>query len=254
MQNEYTKYLTITLTAFLVALIVLSSVLTFTFLENARYTDTGGTVEVSGEGEVFAKPDLAIITFSVLTEESSADLALEGNSQKTNDVIEALKNYGIEDKDIKTTAFDIRPRYEYHRAETDRPEGSRVLVGYEARQSVETRLREMEKIGEVIESGVSAGANQVNNLVFTIEDEKELKEEARAIAISNAKKEAETLTRQLGVRLGRVLNFNEDLGGIGFMTRSLEMEEVAFDSATTPQIETGENKIEAKVNIVYEIR
>lgn len=214
------------------------------------------TITISGTGESFAVPDLALVNFAVVTEAKTVSDALAENTKKMNDIIDSMKSQGVEEKDLKTTNFSIYPLYEYT-SKSDSliyPDGGkRVLTGYEIQQSLEVKIRDMSKIGTLIEGATKAGANQVGNLQFTIDNEDNLKKEARQKAIEKAKSQAQEMASQLGVRLGKITNFSETGGGmpIYFMAeRSLGI----GGGGEAPQIETGENKIEITVSITYEIR
>jgi len=217
---------------------------------------TGNTITVSETGEVYAKPDLALTTFSVVNEAKTVAKAMSENTKKMNAVIDFVKGQGVEDKDVKTTSFNIYPRYEYQKVETEiypYPPGKRVLVGYEVTQSLEVKIRDMTKIGAILQGATDAGANQVGDLQFTIDKEDELKKEARTQAIEKAKTKAKELTDQLGVKLVRIINFNES----SVIPYYYGLEKAAAPSGVgggAPQIETGENKIEVTVTITYEIR
>lgn len=208
-----------------------------------KVQQTGNTITVSGTGDVFAKPDLVLTTFSVVTEAKTVAEALSQNSEKMNGVINFIKSQGIEEKDLKTVNFNISPRYEW------RNEGTkRVLVGYEVQQSLQIKIRVLEKIGAIIEGATVAGANQAGDLQFTIDKEDELKSQAREEAIKQAKEKAEELAGQLGIKLVKIISFSEsgyrDYAPISF----------GLEKAAAPKIETGENKIEVTVSIIYEIR
>ncbi|MFH1643414.1 MAG: SIMPL domain-containing protein [Patescibacteria group bacterium] len=230
-------------------------VLTYT---QAKLDQSTNTISVSGIGEIYAKPDLALTSFSVVTEGKTVDEALTANTEKMNTVIENIKNLGVEEKDLKTTNFNIDPQYEW---ETDfsslvwpRPE-KRVLAGYKVTQSLQVKIRDLTKVGEIIQTATDAGSNQVGNLQFTIDNEDELKIQARELAIKNAKIKAEELSSQLGVRLVKIVSFSES-SSYAYSREIYSGLEKAYDSATSvlaPQIETGENKIEANVYITYQI-
>jgi len=235
--------------AFLVSLIVWVNI----DIQN-KITETENTITVSDTGEIYAKPDLALTTFSVISEEKTVAEALNKNTEKMNAVIDFVKGQGVEEKDLKTTSFNIYPRYEWHEKEAcvpPCPSGERVLVGYEIRQSLEVKIRDLEKIGAIIEGATEAGANQVGDLQFTIDKEDELKKQAREQAIEKAKTKAKELASQLGVNLVRISNFSES----SVVPRYYGLEKVAVPGAgeATPQIELGENKIEVTVTITYEI-
>jgi len=219
-----------------------------------KITETENTITVSDTGEIYAKPDLALTTFSVITEEKTVAEALSQNTEKMNAVIDFVKGQGVEDKDLKTTSFNIYPRYEWREEKTEippQPQGKRVLVGYEIRQSLEVKIRDLEKIGAIIEGATEAGANQVGDLQFTIDKEDELKKQAREQAIEKAKTKAKELASQLEVNLVRISNFSES----SIIPRYYGLEKAAAMGVgeEAPQIETGENKIEVTVTITYEI-
>jgi len=220
-----------------------------------KLQETENAITVSESGEVYAKPDLAIIDFSVITEKKTVEEALSENTKDMNAVIDSVKNQGVEDKDVKTISFNIYPRYEYRKEETEiypYPPGKRVLVGYEVTQSLEVKIRDMTKIGEIIGGATEAGANQVGDLQLTIDKQDELKAQAREEAIKKAKAKAQELASQLGVKLVRISDFSEGVTIPRYY--GLEKEAAMGLGGEAPQIETGENKIEVTVTITYEIR
>ena len=250
--------LCIILSVFLATLIISTIVGIQNKIKQGKYIgqeiEVKNTITVSGTGEIYAKPDLALTTFSVITEKETVKEAIEENTQNMNAIIDFIKSRGIEDKDLKTIGFNIYPRYEWH-DKTEilpEPQGERVLVGYEVRQALQVKIRDMAKIGEIIEGATAAGANQIGDLRFTIDKEDEFKTRARKQAIDKAKVKAEEITSQLGVDLVRIINFNEST----MVPRYYALEEKAFGAGggeEAPQIEIGENKIEVGVSITYEI-
>jgi uncharacterized protein YggE len=214
---------------------------------------TENTITVSETGTVYTKPDLAIASFSVVTEEKTVARAMEKNTKKMNDVVSFIKEQGVEEKDLKTTTFNISPRYEWY--DSDNYSGKRVLVGYEVRQTLEVKIRDLNNIGTIIEGGTSVGANEVSDLQFTVDKQDELKKQAREEAISKAKAKAEELAKQLGVRLVKISNFSESTDLPYYVNLKESALGIGGGDAVpaTPQIETGENKIEVQVSITYEI-
>ena len=129
------------------------------------------------------------------------------------------------------------------------PEGERKLVGYEVSQTLEVKIRELDKTADILQSGADAGSNQVGNLQFTIENSDELKAQAREVAIDEAKEKADVLAKQLDVRLAGVTSFSESrVGGVYYMDAKAE------SGMGGVQIETGENKIEVSVSVTYKIK
>lgn len=242
-----------------VVLIISVGVDVFNKIKESKYIgqdiELRNTIQVSGTGEIYAKPDLALTTFSVVTEAKTVSEAMQENTEKMNAVINFIKEEGVEDKDLKTTSFNIYPRYEWCDGASSVypcPPGKRVLVGYEVNQSLQVKIRDMAKIGRIIEGATERGSNQVSGLQFTIDDQDELKNQARAQAISEAKEKAKTLAGQLGVSLVRIINFNESGVSPYYYTYGLE-EAGKGGGEAVPQIETGENKIQVNVTITYEI-
>jgi hypothetical protein len=248
------------LSLFLIALIVFTVVETINKIKAGKYIgqeiESLKTITVSGTGDIYAKPDLSIVDFSVITDATTVAKAMDDNTAKMNAIIDFMKQQGIEDKDLKTINFNISPLYEFYKAGTcipPCPTGKRVLTGYEVTQSLQVKIRDMAKIGDIIQGGTDKGANQVGDLQFTIDKEDELKKQAREQAIAEAKTKAGELASQLGVKLTRIVNFNES----GIFPYYSAMKEAApagmGGGGTPPQIETGENKIEVTVNITYQI-
>jgi len=245
---------------FLVSLIFLASAETINKLKEGKYigqaVETKNTIVVSGTAESYIKPDLALINFSVVTEKKTVSEALAENATKMNTVIDSLKKQGVEEKNLKTTNFYIYPRYEWQKEISCSfppcPDSKRVLVGYEINQTLEVKIRKLEKIGDIIQAATEAGANEVGDLRFAIEKEEEIKRQVRAEAIEEAKNKAKELSNQLGVRLVRIVSFAENASSPVLYPYYLKTE-TAASGAEKPDIQTGENKIEVTVNITYEI-
>jgi len=255
-KNFLTVFLII-LSILLLSLTVLTAVSIQNKIREGRYIgqeiETKNTISVSGKGEVYVKPDLAITTFSVITEKKTVTEALNENAEKMNEVVAFMKKQGIEDKDLKTTNFSIRPRYEWHDKTVFYPQGKRVLVGYEVSQSLQVKIRDMTKIGTILQGAADKGANSVGGLQFTVDEPEKIKAEAREKAIKKAKEKAKEIASQLGVHLVRITSFNES--GEFPPYYGLEKSAMAMEGGgATPHIETGENKIEVNVTITYEIR
>jgi len=166
----------------LLALTVSTAVGVYNKVKESRYIGqeikAQNTITVSGEGEVYADPDLAVVNFTVMSGKETVDQALQTNKEKMNAVISKLKE-DVEEKDLKTTTFNIQPRYEWHERETFSKQGERVLVGYEVTQEVKVKLRDLDKTGEIIQKATDAGVNRVGNIRFTIDNREQAKKQAR---------------------------------------------------------------------------
>jgi len=246
------------LAIFLLSLTVLSVVVIINQLKVSKYIGRDNiqrnSISVSGVGEVMAVPDLGTISFSVITEADTADEATEENAEKMNAIIEVVKGLSVDEKDIKTTNYNVQPRYDYDDEKRTYyyGDGDRELVGYEVSQSLQVKIRNIDNAGEIIKSATEAGADQVGGLQFTVDDEDALKIEARELAIVNAKDKAILLADQLEVELVKVMSFSENSYPYYSYTRNNISMDVG-SKESVPTIEPGENKITVNVNIVYEI-
>ncbi len=218
--------------------------------------ESQNSITVSATGEIYAKPDLALTNFTVLTEKKTVSEAMKENTKKMNDIVAFMKEQGIKDKDLKTTNFYIYPRYEWLKSANcvpPCPEGKRTLVGYEITQSLQVKIRDLDKIGEIIQGATENGANQVGDLQFTIDQRDEVEKQARERAINEAKNKAKELASQLGVNLVRITSFSEGGGSRYYESYAPKLMAADMVGGGAPQIQTGENKIEIQVTITYEI-
>jgi len=209
-------------------------------------------ISVSGTGEVYVTPDVGSITISVKTENKDVSVASEENSSKMNDVIEYIKSEGVESKDIKTTGYNISPRYEWNN-----DTGKRILAGYEVSQSATIKIRDLSKIGSIISNATIKGANDISSLSFIVDNDEEAKAEAKELAIKDAKEKAKELERLLGIRMVKIVSYSEYSND--YVPRAVYNESISYakqlDSASfVPTIEAGENKITSTVTITYSIR
>jgi len=219
-------------------------------------------ISVSGDGEVFAAPDIATFSFSVTEEGRDVKDAQTKVTVKIDAAIKAIKNLGVEDKDIKTTDYNAYPKYEYSNSVCTQfscPPSKQTLVGYEVTQTISIKVRKVDDAGKMLEAAAGAGVTNVSGLSFTIDDEDALMREARQMAIDEAKEKAKQLAKDLGVKLVRIVNFSEN-GGPYPMFYKAELQangRGGADAAVAmpaPSLPTGENKITSNVTITYEIR
>jgi len=199
------------------------------------------SINVSGQGKVYTKPDVAIISLSVITEGKTVGSVQTRNSEKMNAVISFLKGFGIDETNIKTIRYNLNPKYSYEKRSV--PE----IIGYTINQTLEVKIKELDSIGEILEQSTNAGINQISSLRFANDDDKALKSAARKLAIEDAKKKAKDLASSLGVTLIKIIGFTEISGFDYPIYKELGM------GGGAPQIETGENEIIVNVNLLYEI-
>lgn len=216
------------------------------------------TITVSGEAEQTVKPDAAEFYVTVQHEADTVSAAQEQVTQKTDDVISFLQEQGIEDKDIRTTQYDIGPRYEYRTQQCLEgycpPGGERVLAGYQVTQTMRVKVRDLDNAGAIIGGLGEREVTNVTSLQFTVENEETVKEAVRADAIAQAKEKARAIADDLGVRLTRIVSFNEGGGPVYYERAAMDAAPEGKGGASAPNIPTGENTIRANVNVTYEIR
>lgn len=211
---------------------------------------------VSGEGKATAIPDVAQFTFSVITQGGKDIAGLQkDNANKTNSAINFVKSKGVDSKDIKTQTYNIEPRYQYYNC--PHPESSVApcpppdIVGYTISQTIQVKIRDFGKIGEIISGVVESGANSVSQLSFTIDNPDSAQNNARTEAIQKAKEKAESVAKAGGFHLGRLLSIEEG-GGYVPVQRFAEMGMVQ-KSTLAPTIEPGSQEINVTVTLKYEI-
>lgn len=208
------------------------------------------TITISGTGKVTGTPDIAVADFGLQTRSPDVQTAQRENTDKMNAFVEALKKLGIAAKDIQTSQYNINPQYRY-----DKAEQRSVIDGYQVRQSVEVKIRELAKISTVLGKAGELGLNEVEGLRFSIDDPDDLKQEARTKALGQVREKARDITGALGVRITRVIGFDESSGG-GFpppVPYRAYADGIGGGEFSAPQIETGSLDVTVNVSVTYEI-
>ena len=205
------------------------------------------TITVSGSGDVEVSPDIATVTFSVVSQGSVPALVQEENTSKINKVIEFVKSKGIESKDIKTTGYDLRPYYDYS---GDSP---RVISGYELRQMVTIKMRDLEGAPGIIGGLTARGVNEIQSLAYSVEDPEAQKNVARAEAFGEAYEKAMAMANQNGVRLAKVVTFSENGGGGVYPEMYYKSDSLGLGGDGL-MLEAGSEKITVNVSVTYEIK
>lgn len=218
-------------------------------IKEGRYIGQGAqyknTISISGEGKVLAKPDIGQVDLTVLSDAKTVAAAQKDNTEKMNKITQAMEDLGIAEADLKTVNYSIYPRYQYVRGKSE-------IIGYEVSQTLQVKIRNLDKVGEILEKAAALGANQISSLTFTFDDPEKLKSEARQKAIADAKQKAEDLVKTLGVKLGRLANFSESIIGEPMPIYAREGLGVGGGGAA-PEIQPGQNEVQVNVNLVYEI-
>jgi uncharacterized protein len=206
------------------------------------------TVTVSGSGKVYLTPDIAYITIGVHTEGDNAAEAVASNTAQVQKVIDALKAAGIADKDIQTTNFSIYPQQEY---DTEgKPTGK---IKYIVDNSVFVTVRDITKVGDVLDATVKAGANSISGIQFDVADKTAALSDAREAAVKDASVKAEELASAAGVSLGEVQTISEYTSGGPQPMYDMRAAAPMAEAASVP-VQAGQMLLTVDVTMVYEIR
>jgi len=207
------------------------------------------TLSVAGTGEAFLAPDIAYIYVGVHTEKMTAAEAVAENTTQTQAVIEAITDFGIEAQDVRTTNFSIWPMDKYDPL-TGTPTGEKT---YAVDNTVYVTVRDLETLGDLLDTVIQAGANTVNSIQFDVSDKDEALKSARAAAVKDAEAQAQALAEAAGLSLGEIqaIGFTDSQpypifdgkGGGG----------MAAEAAAVP-IQPGQLTFSVIVNVTYEIK
>lgn len=206
------------------------------------------SITVTGEGKVSASPDIAEMTFGVSTgRKQTAKAAIDSLTTSMNAVIDATKKAGIDAKDITTEYFSLNPEYDYTTS-------GQIPRGFSASQSLRVKVRDLDKVGDVLTAVTNAGANQAGNVQFTIDDPEKATADARQEAIDKARARAQTIANQLGLRLGKVTSFSEggNYSPPVYMYDRAAMGAVANETKSL-SLPAGEQDVQTTVTITYEL-
>jgi len=226
------------------------------------------TISVNGKGDAMATPDVATFSFSVTENAKAITDAQTQATAKVNSALKAVRDAGVADKDIQTLSYTINPHYDYQTgacpmiATTNSVAypcnpGKQVLTGYDVSETIQVKVRALDKAGAIFASIGALNVQNVNGLDFSVDNPDAVKAQARADAIADAQSRAQVLAKQLGVSLVRVTSFYESgdqtypvyaMGG----AVSLKAD-VASVPAPAPEVPAGEQKVTDNVTITYEI-
>ena len=246
--------------AFFVALSVAALGYVYRYGQEVSQGFSSRTCTVDAESIVKITPDVAKFSVSLVTEggKNVGDIQKQ-NIDKMNAVNAYLKDMGVEKKDLQTTDYSLSPRYSYPNCARD---GQSVcpppsISGYTLNQSLSVKVRDLEKLGDMLSGVIDKGANSVSSVSFVVDDETEAKDQAREEAIVKAKQKAKDIAKAGGFRVGKMTSLYEDSGspvspsynyaeGMGGAMKSADM--------ATPTIEPGTNEARVHITITYEIR
>lgn len=215
--------------------------------QNAGYAvSADGTVlSVSAQADAKRVPDVASISAGVVTQAVDANAAMRANAVQMDKVMAAIKAAGIAERDIQTSGINVNPEYRY--AENQPP----TITGYQASNTVSLKVRDVGKLGKVLDALVASGANQINGPAFEIDEPEAVHDEARRAALEKAQRRAQMYAKTLGLRVRRIVSISE---GAGFqppmpIMAMARMEKAQADTAVSP----GETTLTASLDVVFEL-
>ncbi len=228
------------------ALAALAALALFAGPAAADNTKPPHLLTVSGQGEASATPDQARLSAGVVSEAKTAAEALAQNSRQMNAVFAALKRMGLADRSIQTSGFSVSPQYPPYDAKEPRH-----IIGYQVSNSVSVKLDDLSKLGPALDALVSAGANDVNSISFSIRDSHALLAQAREAAVKDAMTKAQAYARAAGVTLGPIAAISES--GAEPPRPMMMRAAMAMDGGSPPPMAAGEETVSASVTMSWEL-
>ncbi|HSD17610.1 MAG TPA: SIMPL domain-containing protein [Thermomonas sp.] len=206
----------------------------------------GTQLSVSASAEATRVPDVATLSTGVVTQAADANAAMRANAVQMDKVMAAIRASGIAERDIQTSGINLNPQYKY--VENQPPS----ITGYQASNNVNVKVRDLSRLGKVLDAFVANGANQINGPSFEVDKPDEAYDEARLAALKKAQARAETYASALGLNVRRIVSISE--GGASVprpmpMMRAMAMDSMAKETSVSP----GEASLSVSIDVVFEL-
>ena len=217
-------------------------------LPGAEFAAT--TLSLSAIGDVKISPDRANLNLGVSVEAPTAAEAMRQNATQMAAVIAALKARGVQDRSLRTQGLNLQAQYAYNQNQPPR------LTGYHAINTVSVTLDEMDKVGALLDAAVTAGANQINGVSFSLKSPAAAEDQARAEAIKALKAKADLYAQANGLRVARLVRMSEGAGAPAvqpFGVQEVVVTGARIGAAQLPPVSAGEMDVRVQVNAVYEL-
>lgn len=207
-------------------------------------------VNVVGKGEISVKPDIAYLSIGVDTQAETAQSAQKANAEKIQKITNLLKNtWKIEDKDIQSVSFYVQPNYTYNDKE-----GQKVK-GYTAHHTLQVSYRDLSKVGKLLDDASEAGANNIDNVIFSVENRDQYEEQVIQKAMANADLKAGAIAKAAKRQLGMVLVVSQgDVSNPVIFNEAKMSVAAAADSANSTAVSPGEVKVSTQLSVQYELK
>ena len=203
-------------------------------------------ITVTGTGKVTLTPDIAYISIGVHTQNANAKDAVNENNTQAQAVVAAIKGFGVADKDIQTTNFSIYPQQQYDN------NGKLTGILYVVDNTVYVTVRDLTKLGDLLDSTISSGANNINSIQFDVADKTGALSQARLAAVADARKQADELTKATSVTLGEVqtISYYDSTAPITVQYAKAD----TLNAAASVPVQAGSMQISTTVTIVYGLK
>ena len=206
----------------------------------------GTLLAVSAEASARRVPDVASVSTGVVTQAADANAAMRANAVQMDKLMAAIRASGIAERDIQTSGINLNPNYKY--VENQPP----AIVGYQASNTVNVKVRDLARLGKVLDAFVANGANQINGPSFEVDRPDEAYDEARLAALKKARARAETYAAALGLNVRRIVSISE--GGASLPRPMPRLRAMAMDSmAKETSVSPGEASLSVSIDVVFEL-
>ena len=243
----------------LIALVVIAGTASAYFVQSSTagtVTTASGnevqinTINVGGTGTISMSPDEAIVYLGVQTQSNDAQSAQQENARKMEKIIKALEDLGISEDDMETSGYSIYPMRSYEKPEP-------TITGYTVSNRLKVTVKDIDDVGDVIDTAVDAGVNEVQGVSFTLSDRarQDAREQALENAVKAARADADTLASALDVAIVGPLEVTTSGGSITtpYPAPYEAVAEMAYDgSATRTPIQPGDVSVTAYVQVIYQ--
>lgn len=206
------------------------------------------TINVTGNAQVILAPDIAYISIGVHSEAESATEAVASNNSQTQAVIDAIKNQGVDAKDIKTTNFSV------YQQEKTSPTGENLGSYFNTDNTVYVTMRDITKIGDVLDASINAGANNIYGITFDVEDKEAALATGRDQAMADAKAQAEELAKAAGGTLGTVQSITYYSSSPSPVVYESKAVAVGVGGGGSVPISSGQLTLNVSVTVAYNIK
>lgn len=202
-------------------------------------------LSVSANAQASRVPDVATISAGVVTQAVDGNAAMRQNAEQMAKVMEAIKDAGIPEKDVQTSGINLSPQYRY--VENEAPK----ITGFQASNTVNLKVRDIARLGKVLDALAAQGSNQINGPSFEIDQPEPVYDEARLAALKKAQARAETYAKSLGLRVRRIVSISEG-GGSNFQPvpmMAMRAQKAEMDTQVSP----GETTLSVNLDVVFEL-